>query len=69
MVRNDGIIMNISNYGQINVIFTTRNYSFFEEVSYFKNNTLARKFYQCILFSWFGSDIDTSCLLTFQWAE
>ena len=51
------------------MIFRTKNYSFFEEVSYSKNNTLARNFYQCILFSGLSSNIDKSYLLTFQWAE
>jgi hypothetical protein len=55
MVRNDRIIMNTSNHEQINVIFTTKNYSLFEEVSYFKNSTLARNFYRYILCFWFDS--------------
>jgi hypothetical protein len=69
MVRNDRIIMNISNHEKINVVITTKNYSFFEEFSYFKNITRARNFYLYILFPSFGSNIDKSYLLTFQGAE
>ena len=58
VVRNDRIIMNVANHKQISVIFTTKNYSFFEEVSYFKNNTLTRNVYTYILFSRFGSNIE-----------
>jgi hypothetical protein len=51
MVRNDRIVMNVANHEQINVLFTTENYSFFEEVSYFNNNTLVRNFYLYTSFS------------------
>lgn len=62
VVRNDRTIMNIASHEQISVIFTTKNYSFFEVVSYFENNTLARNFYKYILFSRFGSNIDNKSL-------
>jgi hypothetical protein len=69
MFRNDRIITNISNDDKMNVIYTTKNYSFFNQVSYFKLNSFACYCYLYILLSRFGINVDKICCMTFQWAE